>query len=208
MAEDEKKQAWLSRRHNSPSWTPQRWREPSSCDKPIHHAHLQAENMENFDDRRREEGEKASTCGGSDIWGKTMPKETLATGWKTCKDGRKTARRGPDVIIEGKRITADSVKDVFWDTHMFVPISPASELNVFHPSIHFLHPLNPSVGSRGGLKPIQAVIGREAGYTLDRSLVHHRATQRQKRQTTTHTLTLTPNDNFRETKLLFCSWKT
>ena len=35
----------------------------------------------------------------------------------------------------------------------------------------------------GGLEPIPAVIGREAGYTLDRSPVHHRAT----RQTTTHT---------------------
>jgi len=30
-----------------------------------------------------------------------------------------------------------------------------------------------------GLEPIPAVIGREAGYTLDRSPVHHRATQRQ-----------------------------
>ena len=48
----------------------------------------------------------------------------------------------------------------------------------------------------GGLEPIPAVIGREAGYTLDRSPVHHRATQR---QTTTDTLTLTPLDNFRDT---------
>jgi len=39
----------------------------------------------------------------------------------------------------------------------------------------------------GGLEPIPAVIGREAGYTLDRSPVYHRATQRQTRQTTTHT---------------------
>ena len=44
----------------------------------------------------------------------------------------------------------------------------------------------------GGLEPIPAVIGRKAGRTLDRSPVHHRATQRQK---TTHTLTLTPRDN-------------
>jgi len=33
----------------------------------------------------------------------------------------------------------------------------------------------------GGLEPIPAVIGREAGYTLDRSPVHHRAIQRQTR---------------------------
>jgi len=63
------------------------------------------------------------------------------------------------------------------------------------PSIHFLYPLNLSVGSWGGLEPIPAAIGREAGYTLDRSSVHHRATQRQTRQTTTHMLTLTPKDN-------------
>lgn len=31
---------------------------------------------------------------------------------KAHKDGKKTAWRGPDVIIKGKRITADSVKDV------------------------------------------------------------------------------------------------
>jgi len=47
-----------------------------------------------------------------------------------------------------------------------------------YPSIHFLLPLNPFQGC-GGLEPIPAVIGREAGYTLDRSQVHHRATQRQ-----------------------------
>jgi len=35
----------------------------------------------------------------------------------------------------------------------------------------------------GGLKPIPEVIRQEAGFTLDRSPVHHRATQR---QTTTH----------------------
>ena len=33
------------------------------------------------------------------------------------------------------------------------------------------------------------------GYTLDRLPVHHRATQRQTRHTTTHTFTLTPKDN-------------
>jgi len=38
----------------------------------------------------------------------------------------------------------------------------------------------------GGPEPFPAVIGREAGYTLDRSPVHHSATQRQTRQTTTH----------------------
>jgi len=40
-----------------------------------------------------------------------------------------------------------------------------------------------------------AVIEREAGYTLDRSPVYHRATQRQTGQTTPHMLTLTPRDN-------------
>ena len=43
-------------------------------------------------------------------------------------------------------------------------------------------------GRRGAGTP---VIGREAGYTLDRSPVHHRATQRQTRQTTTDTFTIT-----------------
>jgi len=40
----------------------------------------------------------------------------------------------------------------------------------------------------GGLESAPAVIGQEAGYTLDRSPVHHRATQRQMTQTTTLTL--------------------
>ena len=44
-----------------------------------------------------------------------------------------------------------------------------------HPSIHFLYRLIRWSG-RGGLEPIPAVIGRKAGYTLDRSPVHHRAT--------------------------------
>ena len=37
-----------------------------------------------------------------------------------------------------------------------------------NPSIHFLYPLNQSVRSRGRLEPIPAVLGREAGYNLDR----------------------------------------
>ena len=40
------------------------------------------------------------------------------------------------------------------------------------PSIHFLYPLNPSVGSQGGWS-----LGREAWYTHDRSPVHCRATK-------------------------------
>lgn len=40
---------------------------------------LRAKNMENFDDHHRDEGEKPSTSRGSDIWGKTMSEETLAT---------------------------------------------------------------------------------------------------------------------------------
>ena len=58
----------------------------------------------------------------------------------------------------------------------------------------------------GGLEAIPAVIRREAGYTLDRSPIHHRATQRQTRQTTTHTLT--PKDNFRDTNMhVFERWE-
>ena len=39
-------------------------------------------------------------------------------------------------------------------------------MDQIHPSIHFLSPLNPTVGSLGGVEPIPAVIGRDAGYTL------------------------------------------
>jgi len=39
-------------------------------------------------------------------------------------------------------------------------------------SIHFLHPLNPIQGHRG-LEPIPAPNGRQAGYTLDRLLIHN-----------------------------------
>ena len=49
--------------------------------------------------------------------------------------------------------------------------------------------LNPIQGIRG-LETIPAIIGREAGYTLDRSPVHHSATQRQTRHTTMHTHSL------------------
>ena len=63
-----------------------------------------------------------------------------------------------------------------------------------HPSIH------PSFYTRliqfrvlGGLEPIPAVIRREAGFTLDRSPVHHRATQTN--EPNNHTLTHTPKDN-------------
>jgi len=46
---------------------------------------------------------------------------------------------------------------------------------IISPSIHFLY--RQSVGRvAGGLEPIPAIIGRKAGYTLDRSPVHHRAT--------------------------------
>ena len=57
-----------------------------------------------------------------------------------------------------------------------------------------------------GVEPIPAVIGWEAGYTLDKSPVHHRTTQRQTRQTTTHTFTLTPKDSFIQTiiKQIMC----
>ena len=58
-----------------------------------------------------------------------------------------------------------------------------------YPSIFYTRLIRQS--GRG--EPIPAVIGREAGYTLDRSPVHHR----DKRDKQPHTLTLTPKDNFR-----------
>ena len=70
-----------------------------------------------------------------------------------------------------------------WTLHHVFPSREELMIKT-HPSIHFLYLLNPLVGSWGGLEPIPAVLGWEAGYTLDRSLVHHRATQR---QATTHT---------------------
>ena len=54
-----------------------------------------------------------------------------------------------------------------------------------HPSIFYTCLIRWS--GRG--RSVPAVIGQEAGYTLDRSPVHHWATQRQMRQATTHTLT-------------------
>ena len=62
-------------------------------------------------------------------------------------------------------------------------------------------------GENMTLEPIPLVIRREAGYTLDSSPVHHRATQRQTRQTTRHMLTLTPKDNFRDTMHVFGRWE-
>ena len=50
-----------------------------------------------------------------------------------------------------------------------------------HPFIFHTHLIQFSVAV--GLEPTSAVTGREAGYTLARSPVHHRATQR---QTTVH----------------------
>ena len=61
------------------------------------------------------------------------------------------------------------------------------QLNI-HPSIHYLYPLVGSQRSSG-----------ESRVHMDRSPVNHRATQRLTRQTNTHTLKLTPKDNFRVT---------
>ena len=55
----------------------------------------------------------------------------------------------------------------------------------------------------GELEPIPAVIGREAGYILDRLPVHHRATERQTRRTTMHH-TLSPMDNLETPINLIC----
>ena len=55
--------------------------------------------------------------------------------------------------------------------------------------IHFLYPLNPIYGWGRGvleLESIPAVIGWEAGYTLDRLIVHNRTTQRQNRHNHPH----------------------
>jgi len=71
--------------------------------------------------------------------------------------------------------------------------SSSSQLQTIHPSIHFLYPLNPSVGSRGGARAYPS--GHRA-----RGGVHPRqvASPSQTRQTTTHMLTLTPKDNLVE----------
>jgi len=55
---------------------------------------------------------------------------------------------------------------------------------------HFHVNGNPCQAGVVGEGAIPAVIGREAGYTLERSPVYHGATQRQP-----CTLTLTPRDN-------------
>jgi len=57
-----------------------------------------------------------------------------------------------------------------------------SEITSIDPSILYTRLIRRS--GRRGLEPIPAIIGREAGYTLNRLPVHHRATQRQMRQTT------------------------
>ena len=58
----------------------------------------------------------------------------------------------------------------------------------------FIHrlPLYPFKGRGGSLEPIPANIGREAGYTLDRSPAYRRATYRDKQP---FTLTFTPTVN-------------
>ena len=75
------------------------------------------------------------------------------------------------------------------------------QLQLIHPFIHFLHPPVLTWGRRG-VEPIPAFTGREAGYTLDRSPVHQRATQRQSIQPST--LTLTPRNNLESPINLTC----
>ena len=74
--------------------------------------------------------------------------------------------------------TIDSWYEVFVPTYC-VWFSPNAVLCFMFKHLHFGR-------VAGGLEPIPVVIGREVGYTLDRSPVHHRATQRQMRQTTMH----------------------
>jgi len=68
------------------------------------------------------------------------------------------------------------------------------KLKEHHPSIFYTRLICRSGRGGAGAYPSS----QEAGYTLDRSPVHHRTTQR---QTTTHTLTLTPKDNFLESPI-------
>ena len=70
--------------------------------------------------------------------------------------------------------------------------------------LSFIHPFSILAYSNlevtGGLKPISAVIGREAGYTLDRTPVHHRAIETNNRPF----LTLTPKVNLESLINLTC----
>jgi len=69
-----------------------------------------------------------------------------------------------------------------------------------HPSIHFLYPLNPSVGSRGGWSLSQQSSGERRGtpWTRRQSITGpHRDKQ-------PHTLTLTPKDNLESPVNLTC----
>jgi len=66
----------------------------------------------------------------------------------------------------------------------------------FHPSIHFLYSLNPSVGSGWSLSPRSSGERRGTPCT-DRQFIT--GPHRDKRDKQPHTLTLTPKDNFRVT---------
>ena len=70
--------------------------------------------------------------------------------------------------------------------------------SLYHSSIHFLYPFNTTQGRRC-LEPIPTVIEQEVGYTLVRSPVHDRATQRQTSKNKPCTLTLTLEVNLEST---------
>ena len=72
-----------------------------------------------------------------------------------------------------------------------------------HPSIHFLYPLNPLVGSRGGWSLSQRSLGEKQGtpWTGHQSIT---GPHRDKRDKQPHTLTLTPKDNLESPVNLTC----
>ena len=88
------------------------------------------------------------------------------------------------VILDQKkliRLKDNSVVQI-WCTKRYQINSYVTYGNI---SIH--PPSKPAKSNSRRMEPIPAVIGREAGFTLDGSPVHHRTTRRQTRQTTQRT---------------------
>jgi len=103
--------------------------------------------------------------------------------------------------------TQRTLVDIHSDMGMFTPWK--SFIGLFHtlntsqnqPKVFLylsIHPFSIPAQSNCGGAGAYLSDHREAGYTLDRSPVHHRATQRQTRQTTTHTHTHTHTHTLRD----------